>query len=55
MAAGRADFAAEIGAKTINYYGEYFGVEYTLPKMDMCVEPTFGGAMENWGLGQNIL
>ena len=52
VAAGRAEYAADIGAKIVNFYGDYFGVEYALPKMDMCVQPSFGGAMENWGLGQ---
>lgn len=50
VAAGRADYAADIGARIINFYGDYFGVEYSLPKMDMCVAQEFGGAMENWGL-----
>jgi hypothetical protein len=39
------------GARIINFYGELFGIDYALPKMDMCVQPSMGGAMENWGLG----
>ena len=52
MAAGRSDYAADIGARVVNFYGDYFGVDYALPKMDMCVQPSMGGAMENWGLGE---
>jgi aminopeptidase N len=51
VAAGRSDYAADIGARVVNHYADYFDVEYSLPKMDMCVHPDFGGAMENWGLG----
>ncbi len=33
------------------WYGEYFGVEYSLPKLDQIAVPGAGdfGAMENWG------
>jgi aminopeptidase N len=48
--AGRGDYSIEIGPKIIQFYEEYFGVKYALPKMDMMYEDAKGGAMENWGL-----
>jgi len=48
--AGRGDYAAVVGPLIIKFYGDYFGVRYPLPKMDLMVEPHKGGAMENWGL-----
>lgn len=45
------DFAREFAAKTLDFFTEYFGIEYPLPKMDMVAIPDFAaGAMENWGL-----
>lgn len=45
------DFALDFAAKTIDYFEEYFGVEYPLPKSDHVALPDFtSGAMENWGL-----
>lgn len=45
------DFAVEIGVKVIEFYDEYFGVPYPLPKADHVALPDFSsGAMENWGL-----
>ncbi len=45
------DFALEIAARTIDYFDEYFGVPYPLPKSDHVALPDFSsGAMENWGL-----
>jgi puromycin-sensitive aminopeptidase len=44
-------FALECGAKTLDYFSEYFGVAYPLPKCDMIAIADFAaGAMENWGL-----
>lgn len=44
-------FALEVGAKTLDFFSEYFGIPYPLPKMDMVAIPDFSaGAMENWGL-----
>ncbi|XP_023340452.1 puromycin-sensitive aminopeptidase-like protein isoform X2 [Eurytemora carolleeae] len=48
---GRADYSADIGPRVLDFYGEYFGVEYSLPKMDLVVEEQKDlVAMENWGL-----
>jgi len=45
------DFALDIATKTIDFYEEYFGVEYPLAKCDHVALPDFSsGAMENWGL-----
>lgn len=45
------DFALEHAVKTIEYFNEYFGVPYPLPKSDHVALPDFSsGAMENWGL-----
>ncbi|XP_077985458.1 aminopeptidase N-like [Glandiceps talaboti] len=44
-------YALNITKKVINYYEEYFGIEYPLPKQDQAAVPDFAaGAMENWGL-----
>jgi puromycin-sensitive aminopeptidase len=44
-------FALETGIRVLEYYEEYFGIPYPLPKMDMVAIPDFAaGAMENWGL-----
>jgi aminopeptidase N len=43
-------YALEISAKLLEYYNDYFGVAYPLPKLDQIALPGgFGGAMENWG------
>lgn len=45
------DFALEIATRTIDYFDDYFGVPYPLPKSDHVALPDFSsGAMENWGL-----
>src|SRR5439155_271466 len=37
-------------AQILQYYNDYFGVAYPLPKLDQIALPGgFGGAMENWG------
>ena len=42
--------ANEFGPKVLDYYEEYFGIDYPLPKLDMGAIPDFdAGAMENWG------
>src|SRR5205809_4926218 len=50
---GRAElgrYALEASAQILQYYNDYFGVAYPLPKLDQIAMPGgFGGAMENWG------
>ncbi|KAL7728103.1 hypothetical protein ACLKA6_002245 [Drosophila palustris] len=48
---GKVDFALEVGKGVIEYYIDYFQIEYPLPKLDMAAIPDFvSGAMEHWGL-----
>ena len=43
-------YALESTAKILEYYNDFFGVPYPLPKLDQIALPGgFGGAMENWG------
>src|SRR5438874_2822756 len=43
-------YALESTAQILQYYNDYFGVPYPLPKLDQIAIPGgFGGAMENWG------
>src|SRR5438132_539987 len=43
-------YALESTAQILQYYNDYFGVQYPLPKLDQIAIPGgFGGAMENWG------
>src|SRR5437867_9052800 len=43
-------YALETTARILQYYNDYFGVPYPLPKLDQVAIPGgFGGAMENWG------
>lgn len=45
------DFPLDIAVRTIEFYDEYFGIPYPLPKADHVALPDFSsGAMENWGL-----
>ena len=50
---GKAEWgrhALESSAEILQYYNDYFGVPYPLPKLDQIAVPGgFGGAMENWG------
>lgn len=44
-------FALGVSTKVLEFFSEFFGVAYPLPKLDMIAIPDFGaGAMENWGL-----
>jgi len=51
---GEADqgkYSAEVTARVLEYFSEYFDIPYPLPKMDLVAIPDFeAGAMENWGL-----
>jgi len=43
-------YALGVTAQILQYYNDYFGVPYPLPKLDQIALPGgFGGAMENWG------
>ena len=43
-------YALEASAQILQYYNDYFGLPYPLPKLDQIAIPGgFGGAMENWG------
>lgn len=45
------EFALQTAVGSIEYFEDYFGVEYPLPKADHIALPDFSsGAMENWGL-----
>ena len=45
------EFALDFAVRTIEYFEDYFGVKYPLPKSDHLALPDFtSGAMENWGL-----
>lgn len=45
----QAEFALHSATKIMDYYDEFFGVPYPLPKEDLIAIPDFGaGAMENW-------
>ena len=44
-------FALDLCTKVLEFYSEFFGIDYPLNKMDMIAIPDFAaGAMENWGL-----
>ena len=44
-------YAADVAAQAIDFYENYFGVNYPLAKSDHVALPDFSaGAMENWGL-----
>jgi len=44
-------YSAEVTARVLEYFSEYFNIPYPLPKMDLVAIPDFeAGAMENWGL-----
>lgn len=48
----QGDYALASAKRLLDYYNEYFGQPYPLPKMDMIAGPgssQFFGAMENWG------
>ncbi|XP_016952805.1 aminopeptidase Ey [Drosophila biarmipes] len=47
----QCDYAAEFGPKVLQYYEQFFGIKFPLPKIDQIAVPDFSaGAMENWGL-----
>jgi aminopeptidase N len=49
--AASLDFALDIATRTADFFDDYFGTPYPLPKCDHVALPDFSsGAMENWGL-----
>ncbi|XP_066980516.1 glutamyl aminopeptidase-like [Macrobrachium rosenbergii] len=47
----RTNYSRDLGVHVLNYFEDYFNVEYPLPKQDMIAIPDFiSGAMEHWGL-----
>jgi aminopeptidase N len=43
-------YALESSQQILDYFNDYFGLPYPLPKLDHIAVPGgFGGAMENWG------
>ncbi len=43
-------FALDVACRLLNFYHNYFGISYPLPKLDLIAIPDFAaGAMENWG------
>ncbi|XP_077286018.1 aminopeptidase A isoform X2 [Arctopsyche grandis] len=47
----KVDFSLDVGVAVTEYYIQYFGIDYPLPKLDMIAIPDFvSGAMEHWGL-----
>ena len=46
----QARFALETSVQLLDYFNDYFGIPYPLPKLDHIAIPDFAaGAMENWG------
>ncbi|BAB65621.1 M1 family metallopeptidase [Sulfurisphaera tokodaii] len=46
----KGKFALDVAKKVIEYYEDYFGIKYQLPKEHLIAIPEFAfGAMENWG------
>jgi aminopeptidase N len=47
----KGQFALETAVRLLEYYNDYFGTPYPLPKLDLVAAPGAGGfsAMENWG------
>jgi aminopeptidase 2 len=47
----QGEFALDLCCKVLNYFSDFFQIDYPLEKMDMIGIPDFSaGAMENWGL-----
>jgi len=43
-------FALDVAVKCLEFFNDYFGIDYPLPKCDLIALPDFAsGAMENWG------
>lgn len=47
----QSDYALQLGAEILEYFEEYYDVDYPLPKQDIVAIPDFvPPGMENWGL-----
>mmetsp|Transcript_39333 Transcript_39333/g.117666 ORF Transcript_39333/g.117666 Transcript_39333/m.117666 type:complete len:889 (+) Transcript_39333:69-2735(+) len=47
----KCSFALKCTIRALDFYNDFFGIAYPLPKADMVAIPDFAaGAMENWGL-----
>ena len=47
---GDGRFAIDVAKGVLDFYGNYFGIPYPLPKLHLIHVPEFAaGAMENWG------
>ncbi|CAG9759897.1 unnamed protein product [Ceutorhynchus assimilis] len=47
----KARFALDIASRSLDYFEDFFGIPYPLPKLDLVSIPGFlEDAMENWGL-----
>ena len=45
-----AEVPLQLARKFLDFYEDYFGIKYPLPKLDLIAIPDFSaGAMENWG------
>ncbi len=45
------DFSVDVAVKCLEFYEDYFGIPFPLPKCDFIALPDFASAaMENWGL-----
>ncbi|HSX40656.1 MAG TPA: M1 family metallopeptidase [Candidatus Saccharimonadales bacterium] len=46
----QAEFALDTAVKLLEFYNDYFDIDYPLPVLDLIAIPDFAaGAMENWG------
>jgi puromycin-sensitive aminopeptidase len=46
----QGEYALDTSIKLLDFYNEYFGIPFPLPKLDHIAIPDFAaGAMENWG------
>ncbi len=46
----QTDMPIRMAVETLEFFGNYFGIEYKLPKLHLIAVPEFAfGAMENWG------
>jgi aminopeptidase N len=49
--AGLMQHGLEVTVRGLEFFSDYFGIAYPLPKLDVVALPDFSvGAMENWGL-----